>query len=301
MTVPERVWLIDASIYIFRAWFTWPETLVNQRGQQVNAVLGFIAFVDDFLARENPQKIAFAFDESKENSYRNSIYSEYKANRESAPDNLKFQFQLCRQYIRSLGIVEAASSRYEADDLIATWADQSEFFTVVTADKDLTQLLRLNVESADLWCDYQKQITLDYKAVIKKFGVRPDQIADQLALAGDKVDNIPGVPGVGMATAAKLLRRFDSVDVLLESIDKIGEMKFRGSLRVQSLIQEYQQQIRQYCQVTVVVRDVPELETDLTRKLVTIEARDAYLQQCLLVDHLPATTTPNIPLTTPVA
>ena len=176
----ERTWLVDASIYIFRAWFAWPESLVNQQGQQVNAVLGFIDFVNDLLSKESPKKIAFAFDESKKNAYRNSIYPDYKANRESAPENLKHQFQLCRQYIRALGLVEASSSTYEADDLIATWANHSKLFTVVTADKDLTQLLRQNgggmrqagrieqTEQGDLWCDYQKQFTLDYKGVIKK-------------------------------------------------------------------------------------------------------------------------------------
>lgn len=266
--MPKNVWLIDSSIFIFRSWFTWSNTLVNQQGKQINAVLGFIDFVDRLLERENPSYIAFAFDKSLESSHRKDIYPDYKGNRESAPDDLRYQFKLCQQYIRCLGIVDASSSRYEADDLLGTWAKQSERFTVVTADKDLTQLIGQN----DLWCDYQKDYTLDYKAIVNKFGVRPDQIADQLALAGDKADNIPGVPGIGMATAAKLLRHFDTIDILLESIDKIGKMKFRGAQQIQLLIQDHQLQIRQYKQLTTVVCDVPDLETDLGRKPIDTQA-----------------------------
>ncbi len=266
--MPKNIWLIDSSIYIFRSWFTWSDSLVNKQGKQINAVLGFIDFVDNLLEAENPKYIAFAFDKSLKSSHRKEIYPDYKGNRESAPEALRYQFQLCQQYIRCLGIVEASSSRYEADDLIATWAKQAERFIVVTADKDLTQLIGKD----DLWCDYQKNVTLDYKAIINKFGVRPDQVADQLALAGDKADNIPGVPGVGMATAAKLLRHFETIDILLGSIDKIGKMKFRGAQHIQLQIQRYQEQIVQYKKLTAVVCDVPDLETDLGRKSIDTNA-----------------------------
>ncbi len=259
----QRTWLIDASIYVFRPWYTWSNTHKDSQGRSINAVLGFIAFVDDLLAKENPARIAFAFDESLKSSHRKAIYPDYKANRESAPKNLRFQFSLCRRYIRALGMVEAASPYYEGDDILATWAQQCESITVITADKDLVQLVR---GQEDIWSDYPNQLSLDYKDIIKKFGVRPDQIADQLALAGDKSDNIPGVPGVGMAIAAKLLRYFDTIEIMLNSIDKIGKMNFRGAMKIQALIQQYEQQIGQYRQVTALVVDVPDLEVNLDRR-----------------------------------
>ncbi len=258
----QRTWLIDASIYVFRPWYTWSDTYKDKQGRCINAVLGFMAFVDDLIEKEKPVRIAFAFDESLKSSHRKEIYPNYKANRKSAPENLRFQFALCRRYIRALGMVEAASFYYEGDDILATWAHHCNNVTIITADKDLLQL----VGRGDLWSDYPKQLSLNYKDIIKKFGVRPDQIADQLALAGDKSDNIPGVPGVGMAIAARLLRYFDTIEVMLNSIEKIGKMKFRGATKIQVLIQQYEQQIIQYRQITSLVVDVPELEMDLVRR-----------------------------------
>ncbi len=259
----SRTWLIDASIYVFRPWYRWSNTHKDEQGRSINAVLGFIAFVDDLLEKEQPQKIAFAFDESLTSSHRKKILPCYKANRTSASENLRFQFSLCRRYIRALGIVEAASPYYEGDDVLATWAEQSTKTTVVTGDKDLVQLVK---GDDDLWLDYPNKISLNYKNIVKKFGVRPDQVADQLALAGDKSDNIPGVPGIGMAVAAKLLRYFDTIDEMLNSIDKIGKMKFRGSVNIQRQIEEYQHQINQYKQVTALVTDVPDIELRLDRQ-----------------------------------
>lgn len=255
-------YLVDASIYVFRAWFTWPDSHKNAQGESVNAVKGFIHFVDELLEQEQPEYIAFAFDESLQNSHRKHIYPAYKANRASAPENLRYQFQLCRRYVRALGMVEAASAQYEADDLLASWAQQAECFTVVSADKDLAQL----IGEQDHWYDYVRQVILDRKGVFKKYGVYPEQIADQLALAGDKADNIPGVPGIGMATAAKLLRYFGSLEQLLESIDQVGKMKFRGAAKVQAYLQEHKKMIPIYRQLTGLVTDVEGLERDLSRR-----------------------------------
>ncbi|MEE9336749.1 MAG: 5'-3' exonuclease H3TH domain-containing protein [Methylococcaceae bacterium] len=267
---PQCIWLIDASIYVFRPWYAWSNTHKNEAGQCINAALGFIDFVDDLLANEKPIHIGFAFDESLISSHRKDILPNYKANRKSASENLRFQFTLCRRYIRALGITEASSPYYEGDDVLATWArhyqreHNAQIVKVITGDKDLVQL----VGESDLWCDYSKQISLDYKGVIKKFGVRPDQVADQLALAGDKSDNIPGVPGIGMAVAAKLLRHFDNIETMLNSIERIGKMKFLGAMKVQLLVEEYQQQIKQCRRVTSLITDVPDIEMDISRKLV---------------------------------
>ncbi len=262
MRTPEPVWLVDASIYVFRAWFTWPDSHKNSQGQAINAVLGFMDFVDELLRQEQPALIAFAFDESLESAHRKVLYPDYKANRESAPESLRYQFVLCRRYLRALGIKEAASQYYEADDIIATWAQQVDRFVVVSADKDLAQL----VGEQDIWYDYARQNRLNRKAVYKKFGVYPEQIADQLALAGDKADNIPGVPGIGMATAAKLLRYFGNLDQMLASLHQVGKMKFRGAARIEALLREYQQHILVYRQLTGLVRDIDGLACDFGRQ-----------------------------------
>jgi 5'-3' exonuclease len=252
----EPVWLIDASIYVFRAWFTWPDDLKDANGNPINAVLGFMDFVYNLLQQENPQIIGFAFDESLQTSHRNDIYPDYKANRQSAPANLKYQFQLCRQFIRALGITELASPHYEADDILATWArqyhQQGHPVNIITADKDLTQLIHKN----DHWWDYQKNKKLNTKQIQKEFGVRPDQIADLLALAGDKADNIPGIPGVGITTAAKLLRRFDTIDNLLAHIPDISKMKIHKAKLIQDAVEETKDKVIIYQQLTRVVDGV---------------------------------------------
>ncbi len=240
----NRLYLVDSSIYVFRAWFTLPDSITDSAGNPANAVYGFTDFAYRLLDEVDPMHIAFAFDESLTTSYRNEIYPEYKANRESAPEELKYQFRLCREFLAAVGLTELGSSSYEADDLIGTLAKRERKkgfdITYVTGDKDLTQL----VEGDDEWWEFAKDKRLDSKAVEKEFGVRPDQIADQLAIAGDKVDNIPGVPGIGMATAAKLLRKFDTIEQLLSNIERIGEMKVRGAARLQNLIDEHQDTVR---------------------------------------------------------
>lgn len=237
-------YLVDASIYVFRAWHTLPDDLTDPQGRPINALLGFTDFVFRLLNEQRPRHIAFAFDGSLTSSCRNEIYPEYKANRSPAPEELKYQFGLCREFLRHLGLPELASNRFEADDLIGALAEQArtngQRVIILTADKDLTQLIGAN----DIWWNYAQNIRLTWHGVEKKFGVRPDQIADLLAIAGDKVDNIPGVPGVGMATAARLLKRFDNIDDLLGQIEQISDMKIRGAKRVQSLINEHQSAIQ---------------------------------------------------------
>ena len=252
----QTAWLIDSSIYVFKAWFTRPDNLTDRNGNPINATLGFMDFVYRLLSREKPALIAFAFDESLQSSHRREIYPAYKANRTPAPESIKRQFQYCRQFIRTLGIHEAASTRYEADDLIGTWARslrQANIpVNIITADKDLAQLIHKD----DHWWEYQRGEKMDSKKIQKRFKAKPRQIADQLAIAGDKSDNIPGVPGIGMATAGKLLRRFDNLETLLSSIEQISTMQIRGAARIQQLIKEYQETIRLSRQLTGIVCDI---------------------------------------------
>ncbi|MEE9326834.1 MAG: 5'-3' exonuclease H3TH domain-containing protein [Cocleimonas sp.] len=258
----QPAWLIDSSIYVFKAWYTNSSEKIDINGNPINAVLGFIDFVYRLLSYEKPQRIAFAFDESLHTSHRKEIYPDYKANRSTAPDSLRKQFKMCRNFIQALGIHQDASLHYEADDLIGTWAkslrQENIAVNIITADKDLAQL----VHESDHWWEYSHGNRLDIKAITKKFRVKPSQIADQLAIAGDKSDNIPGVPRVGMATAAKLLKKFESIDNLLASIDEISSMQIRGAKLIQESIQEHQDTIRLSRKLTGIVCDIKTVDID---------------------------------------
>ena len=254
--MPANVYLIDASIYIFRGWFTVPDHVVNRNNEPINAVHGFIDFVYQFLHQTRAEYVGFAFDKSLASSFRNQLYPPYKANREPTPAALKRQFPHCRNFLRALGIFEVESPGYEADDLIGTLArhmrNRGHTITILTADKDLAQL----VIEDDVWWNFAKGTRHSPAQIKKQFGVHPEQIADQLAVAGDKSDNIPGVPGIGMATAAKLLNRFSSLEKLLENCAEIGDMNIRGAARIQSLIEDHKEHLLLYKKLTTIYCDV---------------------------------------------
>jgi len=280
MSTTSDCYLVDASIYMFRAWHTLPDDLTDPQGNPINALLGFTDFVFRLLNEQQPTYIAFAFDQSLTSSCRNEIYPDYKANRPPAPAELKHQFGRCREFLRHLGILELASNRFEADDLIGALTEQArasrQRAIILTADKDLTQLIGPD----DIWWNYAQNKRLGWRGVEKKFGVTPDQIADLLAIAGDKVDNIPGVPGVGMATAARLLKRFDNIENLLGNIEQISEMKIRGAKRVQSLIEEHQAAILLARQLTGIFSEeaTPEISQPV-RKTADEKALTDFMQQ----------------------
>lgn len=230
---------------------------MDRDGNPINAVLGFLDFVLQLIKREKVSRLVFAFDASLgAASYRNAIYPPYKANRPPAPNELKYQFSLCRQFLKAAGFPEYSSDRYEADDIVGSFAAMERRagrqVTIVSGDKDLTQLLG----SGDLWWEYANNRQLDPDGVKKQFGVWPQQIADLLALAGDKVDNIPGVPGIGRVTAAKLLTRFKTIEQLLERSAEVGTMKLRGAARIQGLIEDHRDDILLARQLTEIVSDL---------------------------------------------
>ncbi|PIE00237.1 MAG: flap endonuclease [Thiothrix nivea] len=264
----ERVWLVDASIYVFRAWFVRGYIPYDRDHHPVNAVRGFLHFLYAFLHEQRPQHLAFAFDTSLQTSARKAIYPAYKANREPAPPELKYQFQLCRDFLDALGIVQRASVHDEADDLIGSWAAQQRHqqgadtqIIIISGDKDLAQL----ISNHDLWWDYGRRKPLHDGGIKSEFGVWPQQLADQLAMAGDKADNIPGIPGVGMATAAKLLKRFGNLDNLLQNARQIGQMQIHGAKRLQQLVTEHQTTVRLARQLTGINCKVADLPQDLRR------------------------------------
>ena len=255
-TTPSVV-LIDASIYIFRAWFTLPDSIEDAQGYPANAVYGFADFLAKLLDGTHPRHIACAFDTSLTHSFRNEIYPAYKANREKTPQELKRQFAGCRAISEALGVKTVSSRRYEADDLIGSLArrmrEAGHRVTVVSGDKDLAQVIR----PGDVWWNLARDQRLDYLGITRHMGVRPEQIPALLALAGDAVDNIPGVPGIGLKTAARLLRRFDDVDDLLDGVDTVARMKFRGAARVRGLLVQHAQQLRLARRLTPVATHAP--------------------------------------------
>lgn len=228
MSLPP-VYLVDASIYIFRAWFSMSDDFVNAAGEPTNAVYGFSGFLCNLLEQTASEHVAIAFDVSLSTSFRNEIYPEYKANRDPAPEELKRQFGWARSVAEAMGLPCYADPRYEADDLIGTlayyWRDRGHPVCVVTADKDLAQLVGEN----DHWWDFSRNRKLNARQLNEKFGVKPEQMADFLALTGDSVDNIPGVPGIGPKTAAALLGHFGDLDTIYERVDEVPWLKIRGA------------------------------------------------------------------------
>ncbi len=252
-----RAYLIDSSIYIFRAWYVYDDSITDINGNPSNAVFGFIDFLYQLFRQKQPQFIACAFDTSQKESYRKELYPEYKANREPAPEELKVQFAHCRNFCRAVGIAEFASKRYEADDIIGSLAErlrrQGMAVTIVSADKDLAQLV--TGEEDALW-DFARGNVLNSRGVEKHFGVRPEQIADMLALTGDKIDNIPGIPGVGNTTASRILQKYPSVEDVMANIGEISAMKFRGATRVQALVDAHKHILPLNKLLTTVVTDM---------------------------------------------
>ena len=262
-------YLIDASVYVFRAYYSMPPDMVDAEGNPVNALYGYCRFLGDFIEQVNPEHIAVLFDESLTESFRTEIYPEYKANRDPAPPELKRQFQQCRRFTRALGLMEWGSPRYEADDLIGTLVEHGRTMqrpsTIVSRDKDLAQLLG----KQDVFWDFAGKGKVGYEQVPDVFGVWPEQIADFLALAGDAVDNIKGVPGVGKKTAKVLLEHFGSLDNLYANLDTVHEVNVRGAKTLGEKLELHKDAAMLARQLTGIACDAPidDAETAMRRSL----------------------------------
>lgn len=257
------MYLIDASVFVFRAYHSVPLSLCDRDGRPVNALHGFGRFLGDLLERVRPQHIAVAFDATTVHSFRNRLFPAYKANREPAPEDLKRQFGLCRELCEALGVASFASSEYEADDIIGTLATRmraaGKQIVVVTRDKDLAQLVR----PGDEYWDYIGEERFAYERIPDRFGVLPERMPCFLALMGDAVDNIPGVPGIGRKTASLLFRHFESLVHLYEELERIYQLKIRNPGFVAAQLREHHERAFLARQLTEIACDMP-LDVELS-------------------------------------
>ncbi len=251
------LYLVDASVFVFRAYYSVPIEIADPDGNPVNALHGFARFLGDLIEKHIPLRIAVAFDQGLSKSFRNEIYPAYKANREPAPAELLRQFALCREFCRVLGVAEFASPRYEADDIIGTLATRARdagcAVTIASRDKDLTQLLTI----ADTYWDAIADVRYGYDDIEARFGVRPERMADFLALMGDSVDNIPGVPGVGRKTAAQLLKHYDTLPGVFENLHGVSQLRFRGASFVAQSLREHRESAFLSRRLTGIACDMP--------------------------------------------
>jgi 5'-3' exonuclease len=252
------VYLIDASVFVFKAWYSIPTDMTDADRNPVNALYGFARFLGDFLEKEQPEFVVVAFDENRsESCVRTALYPQYKANREPVPPELRLQFERCRAVVHALGLADCADDCFEADDLIAAVAAgmrrSGHHVTILSRDKDLAQVLR----PGDVLWDYPSGRRVGYHDVPEVYGVRAEQIADYLALTGDSVDNIRGVRGVGPKTAAALLRRFGSVEAIYENLDDVGRMDIRAAASLPGKLRDHRSDVELARQLTRVRYDAP--------------------------------------------
>src|SRR6266516_2683481 len=229
----DHVFLVDGSSYIFRAYHALPPLNRKSDGLQVNAVLGFCnmlwKLLRDMPEDNRPTHLAIVFDKS-EITFRNKLYPDYKAHRPPAPDELIPQFALIREAVRAFDLPCLEQGGFEADDLIATYTriacERGATATIVSSDKDLMQLVTDKV----VMYDTMKDRRLGIPEVIEKFGVPPEKVVEVQALIGDSTDNVPGVPGIGVKTAAQLIGEYGDLETLLARAGEIRQEKRRQAL-----------------------------------------------------------------------
>jgi 5'-3' exonuclease len=251
------IFLIDASVYVFRAYHSQLPSMVDGEGNPVHAVFGFARFLCDLMERIRPSYVGVAFDQRLKTSYRNTLYPAYKANREPAPPGLPRQFEYCRELCRHLGVSVFVDPEYEADDIIGTLSclmrAEGIRSAFITRDKDLAQLLR----DGDLLWDFGARTQLGYRDIQRHFGAAPERFADFLALTGDASDNIPGVPGIGPKIAATLMRKFASLDELYANVGRVAALGLRGGSALCDRLAAHRESAFLARQLTRIVCDMP--------------------------------------------
>ncbi|WP_215398740.1 DNA polymerase I [Rheinheimera oceanensis] len=258
--------LVDGSSYLFRAYHS-PPHLTNSRGEATGAIYGVVNMLKSLLRQYQPTQMAVVFD-AKGPTFRNEMYSEYKAHRPPMPDDLRSQIEPLHRIIEAMGVPLLCVSGVEADDVIGTLARQASaqgrHTLISTGDKDMAQLVDEHVTLINTMTN----TLLDPQGVTDKFGVGPELIIDYLALMGDKVDNIPGLPGVGEKTAAALLQGLGSIAQIYQRLDQVAELSFRGAKTMKAKLEEFREQLELSYQLATIKTDVdlPYQLTDLMIK-----------------------------------
>jgi len=228
----KKIILIDGNSLVYRAFFALPQTLATDSGQITNAVYGFTSMLIRLMRDERPDYVAVAFDKGK--PHRLDMYEKYKAHRPKTPDELRSQFPLVRDVLQALNIPAIEMSGYEADDILATLAnklEESYEVVIVTGDRDALQLISPSVTVLATKRGITDMKRYDRDAVVERFGIPPEKMADLLGLKGDASDNIPGVPGVGEKTASKLIQEFGSLENVLDNIDRVEAKRFQKIIK----------------------------------------------------------------------
>ncbi len=232
----DHFYLVDGSGYIFRAYYALPPLSRKSDGLPTGAVSGFSNMLFKLLedarsddSENRPTHFAVIFDSARKN-FRNEIYKDYKANRSDPPEDLIPQFEYIRKAVEAFSVPSVEQLNYEADDLLATYAKQivniGAKVTIISSDKDLMQLVSKNIRLFDP----MKSKVIGEKEVVEKFGVKPEQVIDVQSLAGDSSDNIPGVPGIGIKTAAELINKYKNLDTLMKKVSEIPQKKRKQTL-----------------------------------------------------------------------
>ena len=253
----KELFLVDGSGFIFRAYHALPP-LTRSDGTPVGAVMGFCNMLSKLLSTHRDAHIAVIFDAARKN-FRNDIYPEYKAHRPPAPEDLIPQFPLMREAAMAFGLPIMEMEGYEADDIIATYARlavaEGTKVTIVSSDKDLMQLVRDGVRLMDP----MKQIMIGEAEVFEKFGVTPDKVIDVQALCGDASDNVPGVAGIGVKTAAELINTYGTLENLLEKTSEIKQPKRRETLESNAELARISKKLVTLCDIVPVTLPVQQL------------------------------------------
>ena len=275
MSGAEQLVLIDGSGYIFRAFHALPP-MTRGDGTPVNAVYGFTGMVMKLVDDLAPAHVAVVFDSARK-TFRNDIYADYKANRTDPPDELVPQFDLVREATTALCLPQLEVPGFEADDLIATYAALAEAAgletVIVSSDKDLMQLVRGRVTMLDP----MKQRRIAAPEVEERFGVTPDKVVDVQALAGDSTDNVPGVPGIGVKTAAELINNYGDLDTLLAKAEEIKQPKRRENLinfAEQARISRELVRLREDAPTPLPLAELKNTERDMDRLTAFLKAQD---------------------------
>ena len=225
----KKIYVIDASNYLYRSYHAI-RYLTNDLGESTNALFGFIRSILRVIKDFNPEYMVSVFDAPKGSDKRKKVYAEYKAQRAKMPDDLRYQIDWAKEFCDLIGLPKLNIKGVEADDTMGTivsWAKRKDFVVYLcTGDKDFCQLIGDQVFVLNT---FKNNLVLDKKGVVENFGVPPNQFIDLLSLAGDSSDNVPGLPGIGLKTGAKLLKDFGSLDNILANPEKVAGAKKQGT------------------------------------------------------------------------